>query len=147
MANGPRQISNEEQDEEEDYDQEDSHWGELCGRVFTIGARTFPVPSERRCTTVCSVVVVHQGPPLSIQGPRLAILKYQGSDPTQPYPTFVVRQRTKGTFLMAFGLVQLFSHRNGEQSLPERRQPCPPSGASMVVREVQGAGKWKETVP
>ena len=48
---------------------------------------------------VCSVVhmkaVGRQGPPLSTRGPRLAILKYQGSDPTQPYPTFVVRQSAR----------------------------------------------------
>ena len=31
-------------------------------------------------------------PPLSCQGSRLAILVYQGSDPTQPYPTLVIRQ-------------------------------------------------------
>ena len=31
-------------------------------------------------------------PPLSRQGSRLAILVYQGSDPTQPYPTLVIRQ-------------------------------------------------------
>jgi hypothetical protein len=53
---------------------------------------------------VCSFVYVQafgrQGPPLSTQGPRLAILKYQGSDPTQPYPTFVVRQ--SATLLYGF---------------------------------------------
>ncbi len=26
-------------------------------------------------------------------------------------------------------------------------QPRPPSGAPLVVREVQGAGSWKETIP
>jgi hypothetical protein len=31
-------------------------------------------------------------PPLSCQGSRLAILVYQGSDPTQPYQTLVIRQ-------------------------------------------------------
>jgi hypothetical protein len=31
-------------------------------------------------------------PSLSRQGSRLAILVYQGSDPTQPYPTLVIRQ-------------------------------------------------------
>src|SRR5262249_37306022 len=34
-----------------------------------------------------------QGPPLSHQGSRLAILVHQGSDPTQPYPTSVIRDR------------------------------------------------------
>ena len=34
-----------------------------------------------------------QEPPLSHQGSRLAILVYQGSDPTQPYPTLVIRDR------------------------------------------------------
>src|SRR6516165_9582147 len=34
-----------------------------------------------------------QVPPLSRQGSRLAILVYQGSDPTQPYPTLVIRDR------------------------------------------------------
>jgi hypothetical protein len=33
-----------------------------------------------------------QGPPLSWSGSRLAILIYQGSDPTLPYPTLVIRQ-------------------------------------------------------
>ena len=46
--------------------------------------------------------VGRQGPPLSTPGPRLAILKYQGSDPTQPYPTFVVRQ--SATLLYGFAL-------------------------------------------
>ena len=41
------------------------------------------------------------------------------------------------------GLVQLLSPWDGEQSLPERRQPRPPSGASVVVREVQGTGSGK----
>ena len=43
-------------------------------------------------------------------------------------------------------LVQLFPHRNGEQSLPEHRQPHSLSGASVVVREVQGAGSGKEAI-
>jgi hypothetical protein len=34
-----------------------------------------------------------QEPPLSRQGSRLAILVHQGSDPTQPYPTLVIRDR------------------------------------------------------
>jgi hypothetical protein len=38
------------------------------------------------------------------------------------------------------GLVQLFSHRDGEQSLPEHRQSCLPLSVSVVVREVQAAG-------
>jgi len=42
------------------------------------------------CSVIDSVTIGHLGPPLSVCGPRLAILKYQGSDPTQPYPTFVV---------------------------------------------------------
>ena len=42
------------------------------------------------CSVIDSVTISHLGPPLSVCGPRLAILKYQGSDPTQPYPTFVV---------------------------------------------------------
>ena len=62
-----------------------------------------PYPAE---LAVCSFVhleaVGRQGPPLSTQGPRLAILKYQGSDPTQPYPTFVVRQ--SATLLYGFAL-------------------------------------------
>ncbi len=52
------------------------------------------------CSHVNTAVTSHLGPPLSIQGPRLAILKYQGSDPTQPYPTFVVRQ--SATLLYGF---------------------------------------------
>ena len=34
-----------------------------------------------------------QKPPLSRAGSRLAILVHQGSDPTQPYPTLVIRDR------------------------------------------------------
>ena len=45
------------------------------------------------------------------------------------------------------GLVQLLSPWDGEQSLPESRQPRPPSGAPVVVREVQGTGSGKTTVP
>src|SRR5262249_203588 len=41
-----------------------------------------------------------RGPPLSTYGPRLAILVDQGSDPTQPYPTWVVRQ--SATLLYGF---------------------------------------------
>jgi hypothetical protein len=52
------------------------------------------------CSHVNTAVTSHPGPPLSIQGPRLAILKYQGSDPTQPYPTLVVRQ--SATLLYGF---------------------------------------------
>ena len=51
-----------------------------------------PYPAElAACSFVHMEAVGRQGPPLSTQGPRPAILKYQGSDPTQPYPTFVVR--------------------------------------------------------
>jgi hypothetical protein len=35
----------------------------------------------------------YQVPPLSLRRSRLAILVYQGSDPTQPYPTLVIRDR------------------------------------------------------
>ena len=52
------------------------------------------------CSFVHMKAVGRLGPPLSTQGPRLAILKYQGSDPTQPYPTFVVRQ--SATLLYGF---------------------------------------------
>ena len=43
-------------------------------------------------------------------------------------------------------LVQLLPHRDGEQGLPEHRQPHSLSGASVVVREVQGAGSRNETI-
>ena len=60
-----------------------------------------PYPAElAACSFVHVEAVGRQGPPLSTQGPRLAILKYQGSDPTQPYPTFVVRQ--SATLLYGF---------------------------------------------
>jgi hypothetical protein len=60
-----------------------------------------PYPAELvACSFVHMEAVGRQGPPLSTQGPRLAILKYQGSDPTQPYPTFVVRQ--SATLLYGF---------------------------------------------
>ena len=60
-----------------------------------------PYPAElAACSFVHMEAVGRQGPPLSTQGPRLAILKYQGSDPTQPYPTFVVRQ--SATLLYGF---------------------------------------------
>ena len=60
-----------------------------------------PYPAElAACSFVHMKAIGRQGPPLSTQGPRLAILKYQGSDPTQPYPTFVVRQ--SATLLYGF---------------------------------------------
>ena len=36
---------------------------------------------------------LYKKPPLSHRGSRLATLVYQGSDPTQPYPTLVIRDR------------------------------------------------------
>ena len=42
--------------------------------------------------TVRLTTVMGKRPPLSCQGSRLAILVYQGSDPTQPYQTLVIRQ-------------------------------------------------------
>jgi hypothetical protein len=39
-----------------------------------------------------------QEPPLSRRGSRLAILVHQGSDPTQPYPTWVIRDRAPRFF-------------------------------------------------
>ena len=60
-----------------------------------------PYPAElAACSFVHMEAVGRQGPPLSTKGPRLAILKYQGSDHTQPYPTFVVRQ--SATLLYGF---------------------------------------------
>jgi hypothetical protein len=56
---------------------------------------------------VCSFghmkAVGHQGPPLPTQGPRPAILKYQGSYPTQQYPTIVGRQIAFSTALRLRG--------------------------------------------
>jgi hypothetical protein len=40
-----------------------------------------------------SMAIPDQVPPLSTRGSRLAILVHQGSDPTQPYPTSVIRDR------------------------------------------------------
>jgi hypothetical protein len=36
--------------------------------------------------------ITDKRPPLSREGLRLAILVYQGSGPTKPYPTLVIRQ-------------------------------------------------------
>ena len=44
------------------------------------------------CLLIGPTTVTDKRPPLSRQGSRLAILVYQGSDPTQPYPTLVIRQ-------------------------------------------------------
>ena len=39
-----------------------------------------------------TTVMSGQRPPLPWSGSHFAILIYQGSDPTQPYPTLVIRQ-------------------------------------------------------
>ena len=52
-------------------------------------------PSRRDTVAFCLLIgetVKAKGPPLSLQGSGLAILVYQGSDPTQPYQTYVIRQ-------------------------------------------------------
>ena len=45
------------------------------------------------------------------------------------------------------GWSNYFRHWDGEQSLPQGRRPRLPSGTSVVVREIQGTGSWKATVP
>src|SRR6516165_5758907 len=71
------------------------------------------------------LAITNQEPPLSRQGSRLAILVYQGSDPTQPYPTLVIRDRAPRFFprLCALGSdTTLFGPSSGwspcEVSLP-----------------------------
>jgi hypothetical protein len=44
-----------------------------------------------------------QEPPLPVLGSRIAILIHQGSDPTQPYPTLVIRQSATLPFGFAPG--------------------------------------------
>ena len=52
-----------------------------------------PYPAHRAAFTgAVTTVLPGQGPPLSGSGSRLAILVPQGSDPTPPYPTLVIRQ-------------------------------------------------------
>ena len=67
---------------------------ELAGAGVLSYARTFPMPSlPGGFVSVRTLTMPGQGPPLSRPGSRLAILVYQGSDPTQPYPTLVIRDR------------------------------------------------------
>ena len=44
-------------------------------------------------------------------------------------------------------LVQLLPHRDGQHGVPHDRRPRPASGASMVVREVQGPRSGNDTIP
>lgn len=44
-------------------------------------------------SSVRTLTLPDKRPPLSRRGSRLAILVHQGSDPTQPYPTLVIRDR------------------------------------------------------
>src|SRR6266478_6641291 len=67
---------------------------ELAGRGFGSGVRTLLYPAEPAgFTDVVSMTITDKEPPLSRRGSRLAILVHQGSDPTQPYPTLVIRDR------------------------------------------------------
>ena len=70
---------------------------------YKSNVRTIPIPPNWR------LVHLYIWKPLAVRGHlcRLKdhvspILKYQGSDPTQPYPTFVVRQ--SATLLYGFAL-------------------------------------------
>ena len=50
-------------------------------------------PLARACfTNVISTAISDNEPPLSPGGSRLAILVYQGSDPTVPYQALVIRE-------------------------------------------------------
>jgi hypothetical protein len=71
-----------------------------CGRFRIVYTDVPYFANVAICSHINLVVTSQPRPPLSIYGPRLAILKYQGSNPTQPYPTFVVRQ--SATLLYGF---------------------------------------------
>ena len=82
-------------------EKEKTAMGETGRTGFQKQCTDDPYPAELAdCSFLHMKAIGRQGPPLSTQGPRLAILKYQGSDPTQPYPTFVVRQ--SATLLYGF---------------------------------------------
>src|SRR5262249_25835830 len=71
----------------------------LAGREFRIYVRTLPVSAEPAdLTNVVARAIRDKGPPRSQRGSRLAILVHQGSDPTQPYPTSVIRDRAPRFF-------------------------------------------------
>ena len=67
---------------------------ELGRRHYENEARTTPDPAgQAGFTSVVSATVTNKRPPLSRIGSRFATLVHQGSDPTQPYPTWVIRDR------------------------------------------------------
>ena len=85
-----------------------------------------PRPSQKKIDRLCGAITRADGETESLAGRRGA----DWSD--QPQTS---------------RLVQLLPHRDGQQGLPEHRQPHSLSGASVVVREVQGAGSGKEAIP
>ena len=68
---------------------------ELAGRA-SIKLSAYVPPSRHRIVAFCLLIgwqpLQARGHLCRCQGSRLAILVYQGSDPTQPYPTLVIRQ-------------------------------------------------------
>ena len=78
--------------------------GKLVGRGFYYRYGRSLAPLTRACfTNVVANDVPDKWPPLSASRSPLAILVYQGSDPTQPYPTLVIRDRAP-RFSTAFRL-------------------------------------------
>jgi hypothetical protein len=68
---------------------------ELAERaLIKLGA--YLPPSRHEIVTFCLLIgwqpLSTKGHLCHFRGSRLAILVYQGSDPTQPYPTLVIRQ-------------------------------------------------------
>ena len=83
---------------EDGLNYEDSHVGIDGARVSDLCA---DVPRARRAGGFdkCHLMAnSDQEPPLSHQGSHLVILVHQGSDPTQPYPTSVIRDRASRFF-------------------------------------------------
>ena len=82
----------------------DSHVGIDGSRVLDLCA---DVPRARRAGGFdrCHLMAnSDQEPPLSHRGSHLVILVHQGSDPTQPYPTSVIRDRASRFFPRLFAL-------------------------------------------
>src|SRR5271165_6422674 len=92
-------------------------WSRTASHCYV---RTFPRPAKVAGFTVVSfATIADKRPPLSRYGSRLAILVYQGSDPTQPYPTLVIRDRAPHFLsrLCADGhATTLFGHRQDYRS-------------------------------
>ena len=69
-------------------------YGSWSGCVQGTYGRTISLTSHNDVFTCNrSANLLYKKPPLPHRGSRLATLVYQGRDPTQPYPTLVIRDR------------------------------------------------------